>query len=121
MERYKQIVGDFGEKLAKNYLISKGYVIVGTKIKLSYQEIDIIASIGNTVVFFEVKTRTSDILGGATEAITSRKIRNLKKAMEAYLEKHCLYDVNNFRLDLIAIDVDKFNKVAKIKHYKGLF
>ena len=120
MEKYKQIVGDFGESLAQKYLITKGYVIIGTKIKNSYQEIDIIAQRQQKLVFVEVKTRTSDLLGEAEEAMNGQKIKNLKKAMQEYALVHN-HDFDDVRGDLIAITINKSKKIANIKHYRDIF
>ena len=85
------------------------------------QEIDIIARQKDILVFVEVKTRTSDKFGKADEAMGSRKTKNLRQAVKRYL-----YNYNNefnykdIRADLIAVDIDKSRKVAKIKHYRNI-
>lgn len=117
---YKQRVGKFGEKLAKNYLIRHGYQIIDSNVKTSYQEIDIIAKISKKIIFIEVKTRTSILFGTADESINAKKIQNLKKAINNYVEKNDL-DLENISLDLISIDINKYRKTAKIRHYKDLF
>lgn len=116
---YRQKVGKFGEKIAREFLIKKGYEILATNIKISYQEIDIIAKKDKLYVFIEVKTKTSQSFGSADEAIDSGKINNLKKAMEAYsYEKK--WDENFIRLDFISVDIQKTKKIAKIKHYRNI-
>ncbi|MBU0636749.1 MAG: YraN family protein [Patescibacteria group bacterium] len=116
---HKQLVGKFGEKLAQNYLIKKGYQIIEINKKISYKEIDIVAKYGNLLVFVEVKTRMSSIFGKADEAMTYQKTNNFKKAVEFYANN---YDIafDNVRLDLISIDIDKEKKTAKIKHYQDI-
>jgi putative endonuclease len=76
---HNQNIGKFGEMLAKKYLIKHDYQIIAENVKISFQEIDIIAYIKGIYVFVEVKTRTSSILGSADEAVNSKKITNLKK------------------------------------------
>jgi len=120
MKTLKKIIGDFGEDLAVKYLAQKGYRILDRNVKIGYQEIDIVARFDQKIVFIEVKTKTSNAFGCADEAITSRQIKNLKKALSIYLYKH-RYSQNNIGLDLFAIDIDKFKKTAKIKHYKDIF
>lgn len=117
---HNQKVGQFGEGLARDYLVRHGYKIIGENIKVSYKEIDIIAKKQNLIVFIEVKTRTSDKFGFADEAISSKKIKHLKRAIGAYLKSHNS-GFQDIRLDLIAIDIDKDKKIAKIKHYKDIF
>lgn len=120
---YKKTVGQFGEELAQQYLIRKGYQIIGSNIKTSFKEIDIIARIKDLVVFVEVKTRTTSEFGRAVDALTEMKTNNLERAVSMYLEsyqypKDCSKD--NFRVDLIAVDIDKDKKIVKIKHYEDI-
>lgn len=116
---YNQRVGKFGEELARSYLVRHGYKIIDYNVKTSYQEIDIIAKLNDILVFVEVKTRTSDKFGRADEAVTSVKASNFKKAINYYLFKNNL-KFKDAQADLIAVDINKFKKVAKIKHYKSI-
>jgi len=117
---YNQKVGKFGEDLAVKYLLKNKYKIIDRNIKISYKELDIIAKLKEKIIFVEVKTRTSQKFGFADENISSKKLHYLKKAINMYLNNKDL-DPDNIRLDLIAIDIDKVKKTAKIKHYKDLF
>jgi putative endonuclease len=117
---YNQKIGKFGEILAKNYLIRNNYKIIAENVKVSFQEIDIIAYIKGIYVFIEVKTRTSSIYGSADEAVSAKKIFNLKKAIIIYLNQAKICS-RNIRLDIISIDVNKYKKTANIKHYKDIF
>lgn len=117
---YNQKIGNFGENLAKDYLIKHNYKIIAQNVKISFQEIDIIAYIKGIYVFVEVKTRTSSIYGAADEAVNNRKILNLKKAIIKYLNKANISS-RNIRLDMVSIDINKIKKIAKIKHYKDIF
>jgi len=118
MSRNKHKLGNFGEMLAKNYLIRKGYKIIVQNYQNSYQEIDIIAKIKEKTVFVEVKTRES-FLEEPENALNQQKINNLKKAISGYLVKN--KGISEFQLDLIAIKLDKNKKIANIKHYKDIF
>jgi putative endonuclease len=118
---YNQNVGRFGEKLARDYLMKRGYSIIGANVKTSYKEIDIVSLKDNVLVFAEVKTRTSEKFGGAEESIFSNKTNHLKKAIGLYLREHRkALKYQDIRLDLIAIDICKDEKLAKIKHYKDI-
>lgn len=117
---YNQKVGRFGEKIACDYLIKKGYKIINQNIKISFQEIDIISRQGKMLVFVEVKTRTNLNYGEAEDVVGEVKINNLKRAIQGYLVANKLSS-QNIRLDLIVIDVIKASKTAKIKHYLDIF
>lgn len=116
---YKQKVGKFGEDLASDYLIRHGYKIIGRNVKISYKEIDIIAKYSKIIVFIEVKTRMSSILGSANDAFSQKKMNTLKKALAYYIYDKNVNE-NYVRLDLIAIDINRKNKIAKIKHYNDV-
>ena len=113
MERYKKVVGDFGEVLAQQYLIGKGYSILGVKVKSSHQEIDIIAQYQEKIVFVEVKTRTTPEFSKAEETINRDKLDNLKKARYEQIVVHN-YDPENTRGDLVVISINKIKKVIYI-------
>ncbi|MFA4833740.1 MAG: YraN family protein [Patescibacteria group bacterium] len=116
---YKQVVGKFGENLARDYLLKHGYKIIDINVKISFKEIDIIARVGETLIFVEVKTRLSSIFGSAEDAFESKKLSNLKKALEFYIYENNL-DENLVRLDFISVDISRQEKMAKIKHYKDV-
>ncbi len=117
---YNQKIGKFGERLACDYLIRKGYKILNKNIKLSYQEIDIIAQKNKIIIFIEVKTRTSYKFGAANDTFSSQKMKNLHKAVENYIYKNKIPE-KFISIDLISIDIDKYRKIANIKHYKNIF
>lgn len=117
---YRQIVGKFGEDLAVQHLLKKGYKIIERNKKISYQEIDIIANIKNKTVFIEVKTRTNNSSGFAEEAINRNKVKNMKKAIASYVYLKKL-NLDRAQFDVIVVNIDKLNKIAKIKHYLKIF
>lgn len=114
-----QAVGQFGEKVAAKYLVGKGYEIKGRNIKTGYKEIDIIATINNSLIIVEVKTRTNSKLGTAEDMMSPDKIKNLKQAVFSYLENINGY-FSDIRFDFMAVDIDIVNKTAKIKHFKDI-
>jgi putative endonuclease len=115
----KQTIGRFGEDLACDFLIKRGYTLIARNVKTSYKEIDIIATYKNLTVFVEVKTRSNPRLGLAEDALSRVKIRNFKQAVMFYCNKKFI-DYNMIRLDFVAIDVNRPNKTAKIKHFKNV-
>jgi putative endonuclease len=116
---YNKDVGKFGEELAINYLSKKGYKIIEKNKKVSYFEFDILANFKEKMVFIEVKTRASNVFGKAEEAITHKKMINLKKGINNYLLENKIVH-KSIQVDLIAIDINKNKKVANIKHYKDI-
>lgn len=118
---YNKRIGDYGEQLAAKYLTKKGYKIINKNLKLSYKEIDIIANFKGKIVFIEVKTRTSELLGKAEDSMSAKKLHHLKKAISMYVGNNKNIDPNNIRLDLVCVDINISSKIAKIKHFEDLF
>ena len=73
-------LGKWGEETATIYLRQKGYTILERDWKSGHRDIDIIATINNTIVFIEVKTRKFNSLTSPIEAVNYQKLKNLKTA-----------------------------------------
>lgn len=84
----RHITGQTGEDLAATYLLRLGYVIIERNYRTRWGEIDTIARSGDTIHFFEVKTRYSSEYGHPFEAVSYRKRRNIQRAAWAYLLKY---------------------------------
>lgn len=98
-------VARLGEEIASRYLIKKGYKIIDRNFRKGYGEIDIIATFQNTLVFVEVKTRTTELYGGAIEAISYSKLRKLTRTCEYYKMLHPKLP-QALRIDAILIDLE---------------
>jgi len=110
--------GNEGEEKAVHFLKEKGFEIVERNFRFGKGEIDIIAKDANTLVFVEVKARESLEYGLPEEAITKRKILQLRKIAEAYLAEK---EVNEetIRFDVIAILI--LGGGTQITHYENAF
>jgi putative endonuclease len=80
-------IGVLGEQLAVEHLSSLGLVVLARNWRCRYGELDIIAAddATRTVVFVEVKTRTSDHFGGVEQAVTPDKVRRLRRLAGLWL------------------------------------
>jgi len=72
-------LGRRGEDVAARYLRRLGYVIVARGHRDSIGELDLVAVDGRTVVFIEVKTRTSHDAGHPADAVDEAKQRRLRR------------------------------------------
>lgn len=115
----RKLIGNYGEKLAMNYLVRNGYNILGTHFSGRFGEIDIVASKLGTIHFVEVKSRTSNYSGSPEEGLTWAKVKKLEMTCKHYIYKKKI-QTDNYQLDLMAIEIDKLNRKAKIRHYKGI-
>jgi putative endonuclease len=91
--------GDFGENLAEETLVKRGYDILEKKFRSNIGEIDLIAKDKDTLVFVEVKSRLNTKYGRPEEAVTPRKIYHIKRTAEYY----CL--INNIKHAKMRIEV----------------
>ena len=111
------LLGNKGEMLASRYLLDKGYAVLHHNWRSGHKEIDIIAKELDTLVFVEVKSRTSEEFGNAFDAVTDKKIRLLISAAQAYLQK---YEIDlKFRFDIITVIGD--SEPYKIEHIVDAF
>jgi len=93
--------GKTGERLAARYLKRNGCRILARNYRAHRHEIDLIAleKRTDTVVFVEVKTRTSTRFGRPMEAVDADKRRFLRLAAQAWLLENggaaqpCRFDV----------------------------
>jgi len=99
----QQQFGKRSERLALNYLKLKGYRILETNYRSSVGEIDIIAREKDTLVFVEVKARSSRRFGSAKGAVTPKKQRKISMAALDYLKRTGQAEARA-RFDVVAID-----------------
>ncbi len=113
----KTSIGKQGEELALEYLIKENYEILETNRHFSkFSEADIIALDKDTLVFIEVKTRSSNICGNPFEAITKTKYQNIKKGLYLYLQENPKY--KKYRIDAISIIL---KPKLEIRHLKNIY
>lgn len=91
------IAGNSAEALAAIYLQSQHLKLLERNFRCPYGEIDLIMQDGKTLVFVEVRMRSSTSFGGAAMSITPSKQEKLKRSAESYLQIHgeqaCRFDV----------------------------
>ena len=85
MKRLNKVVGNAGEIKAQNFLKKIGYKILEANYSCALGEIDIIALQKKTIVFVEVKTRTSEEFGRPCEAVTPYKQNKIRAVARYYL------------------------------------
>lgn len=84
------LAGQKGEQTVCAHLLKNGYQILQRNVREKFAEIDIVAFLPkqDTLVFIEVRTRTSSRLGHPVETITLRKQNQVRRAAQWYLCKH---------------------------------
>lgn len=110
--------GKKGERIAVAFLRTKGYKMLFTNWRHSTLEVDIICKINTTIVFVEVKYRSTDKFSNPLDAIDEDKIENLAIAAGHFTEK--FQHSGPCRFDIIIILPSQGN-LYKIRHYKDAF
>ena len=113
-------LGALGEELAAEHLVGLGLVVLARNWRCRYGELDVIAAdvSARTVVFVEVKTRTSDQFGGLAQAVTGNKVRRLRRLAGLWLaEQKASWAA--IRIDVIGVRVGR-RRTPEITHLEGV-
>lgn len=117
MSRHNEL-GRLGEDKAVLYLEEKGYKILQRNYRFGRAEVDIIAKLGDTIVFLEVKTRSSYVFGFPEESVGATKRKMMAKAATAYF--HETESNSALRFDIIAVFKSQDDKWF-FKHFEDAF
>jgi putative endonuclease len=122
-------LGESGEIIATEFLVRHNFRIVCANFKVPIGrnrrgvsvtgEIDLIAIHDETLIFIEVKTRSSDSFATPETAVDLRKQRQIIRTAKRYRK---IFHINNikFRYDVISI-VLRDKKAPEIEHFKSYF
>lgn len=80
-------LGRRGEELAAGWYLDRGYVLLERNWRCPQGELDLVLRRGRTIVFCEVKTRSSQRFGSPFEAVDRRRIGRLRAAAGQYLRQ----------------------------------
>ncbi len=109
--------GALGESIACEYLKKSGYKILDKNFRYSkLSEVDIIAKEKDTIVFVEVKTRTTTAFGHPFESVNKKKLEHIYQTALYYIQQS-KEPHKNFRIDVISVlSVDN----PQIEHLKNV-
>lgn len=86
MARHNDL-GKWGEQLAADLLVTKGYAIAERNWRAGNMEIDIVAIKGARIVFVEVKTRSDGSFDPA-DAVDRRRVMRMVRAADSYVKAY---------------------------------
>lgn len=86
-------IGDSSETEVANYLTRHGHIIRERNWRTKWCEVDIISEKQGRLYFTEVKHRKNDKAGDGFDAITPKKLNQMKFAAELYATKNPGYDL----------------------------
>jgi putative endonuclease len=94
--------GRKGERIACRFLLKQGFDILARRYRSRSGELDIIAYEGDTLVFIEVKTRSSAEFGEPWEFVDWQKQQLLRRTAEDFIADHDLGQYA-YRFDIISV------------------
>ncbi len=110
-------LGQQGEEIAAEFLLNKGFKIIKRNWHFGKFEIDIIAIDKETLVFVEVKTRSTNYWVEPELSVSKKQRQFIIKAANAFIDSNS-YDMEA-RFDIISIVIHPQGK--EIKHIDEAF
>ena len=100
----KKIIGDKAEAIALSWLETQGYRFIQRNYVRRVGEIDLIVKHPDeiTIVFIEVRYRSSERYGGALSSVTRTKQQRLVRTANAWLQRYAT-SATPARIDIIAM------------------
>lgn len=120
MRPSRDALGRRGEDEAARYLRSIGYRIVATRERILRGDIDLVALDGRTVVFVEVRSRSSTAHGHPAETVGYHKQRRVAQLAAAYIRRHRLEDCS-VRIDVVTVTFDGTEGRPQVEHFQNAF
>lgn len=114
-----KILGNIGEDLACDLLLSMAWKMIERNFRSTHGEIDIIAKDGDDLVFVEVKSYSYRSYCKPVFSITQYKKKALIHAARTYVMLRKVRDIN-CRFDVIAI-YKNWKGEQKTEHFKNAF
>jgi putative endonuclease len=110
------IKGKTAESQAEIFLTKQGIKPITRNFSSRFGEIDLIGMDKKTLVFFEIRYRSSSKFGSAAETVNISKQKKIIRAAEYFLCCHTKYNKHPMRFDVIGI-----NASDEIEWIKGAF
>lgn len=115
MPHPRQRLGAAGERAAAAWYRRRGYQVVEQNWRCREGEIDLVLAQGRTLVFCEVKTRSSDRFGTPAEAVTWAKQQKVRRVAARYL------DDPPFRFGALRFDVAVVDRTGAVEVIEAAF
>lgn len=114
----RQDLGSFGERVAAHKLEAAGMRVLARNVRVGRIEVDFIAEDGDQLVFVEVRTRKGRE-DWAAASITPAKLRHMWQFAAGYCDSNDI-PIDNARIDLVAIDLDRDGTARHVEHFRGI-
>ncbi len=127
MKTEKRKFGDFGENIAKKFLMKHSFEFLEANYLRPWGEIDLIVKKGKVTHFIEVKSsvsyETSKNVTYETirpeENIHPKKLERMYRAIETYCLEHGL-DEENIQVDAVIVMISEDSRRAKVTYIENV-
>lgn len=109
----KRVQGNEAEVAAAAWYELAGYTVLDSNWYTRGGELDLVLERDGTVVFCEVKMRTSDAFGSPLEAVTEQKARRIHGLAVQWLDAHA-HRFGEMRFDVAAVRPSDFGYSVEI-------
>jgi len=113
--------GERGENLAAVYLKKKGYRVVARNWRNPRDrrdELDLICTDGEVLVFVEVKARDAGALVSGYHAVDTRKKKVVRRTAVAYLRR-LRTRPHTYRFDIVEVEMGAGGK-GEVRHFENI-
>jgi putative endonuclease len=118
--RARKNLGESAERVAALLLQARGYKILARNWRTRTGEMDIIAEDADGLAFVEVRARRGNFAGTPEESVTPPKKRaRLFAVAQEFLAAHPQYAERAWRVDLVAIELDRAGRVVRTEVVKN--
>ena len=122
MKTNRRNLGIKGERAVEVLLKQQGYRILDRNFRSRFGEIDLIVTKGNSLVFVEVKTRSTNAFGFPEEAVDPKKQRQVRRMAAEYISKCGKKGYfSEIRFDVAAVTANSDGQVENIRILEGAF
>ena len=99
----RRALGISGEDAVAQWYAAAGYDVVARNWRCAQGELDLVCRRGRSVVFCEVKTRTTDAFGAPVEAVTRDKQMRVRRLAARWLEDAADFRPVDIRFDVASV------------------
>ena len=104
--------GARAEALAKRWYRLRGYRILGTRVWVAGNELDLVVRRGRRLAFVEVKEKLGERYGDPLEMVGAEKQRRVRRAAEAWLATHPELATLTATFDVVAVREGRLERLA---------
>lgn len=107
-------VGTWAESFVAMAVEDMGMSVVDRNFSTRFGEVDLVATVGDTLVFIEVRARRSTAFATQAETVSGRKSQRLVAACHRFLQNT---DIrwNHWRIDVASVELDAWGRPAAVE------